>query len=118
MCAFPSHSTLHFDTYQNFLCVVKGRKTVTLFPPNYTPYLNAAPISTNNIHHALSDGSDLPSEAEIVQKEGKHFHGREMAGKKVILEAGDVLFIPEGWWHQVCLDLRYSPIPSQEIYHM
>jgi hypothetical protein len=52
MGAFASHSTLHFDSYHNFLCVLKGSKTVTMFSPLDTPDLYACPVFGPNVHHS------------------------------------------------------------------
>mmetsp|Transcript_64 Transcript_64/g.206 ORF Transcript_64/g.206 Transcript_64/m.206 type:complete len:507 (+) Transcript_64:176-1696(+) len=83
----PSRSSPHYDPYHNLLCVVRGRKVVTLHSPEQTALMRPQPVS--------SDGSNHPCE---------DFQQQSLGGipySVVALEPGDALFIPEGWWHQV-----------------
>jgi hypothetical protein len=83
-------TTLHHDLTNNLLLQVVGRKALLLASPAETPRLY-------NDHHVYSRVRDL-SEPGIVDRfpklEGLHVH-------RVILNPGDALFIPLGWWHQV-----------------
>ena len=38
-----SVSSLHFDFYENILCVLYGHKNITLYPPSDLPYLYVSP---------------------------------------------------------------------------
>ncbi|MBV2130134.1 cupin-like domain-containing protein [Arsukibacterium indicum] len=87
----------HFDDADNLACVVAGKRTFTLFPPeqvanlyigplDYTP--TGAPISLVDFSHP--DFSRFPKVREALQ----HALVAE-------LEPGDVLYIPALWWHQV-----------------
>lgn len=85
-----SFTPLHHDLTNNLLLQITGRKRVLLVAPEFTPQLY-------NDRHVYSRIRDL-GEPGIVERypalEGVHVH-------QVILEPGDALFIPLGWWHQV-----------------
>lgn len=49
-----SRSSLHYDPYQNLLCVVRGAKTVRLHAPQQMPALYPRPV-----HGEVIDGSAL-----------------------------------------------------------
>lgn len=85
-----SFTPLHHDLTNNLLLQITGRKRVLLVAPDVTPHLY-------NDHHVYSRIRDL-AEPGIVERfpalEGIHVH-------QVMLEPGDALFVPLGWWHQV-----------------
>ncbi|KDP21397.1 hypothetical protein JCGZ_21868 [Jatropha curcas] len=90
-----ARSSTHYDPHHNILCIVAGYKQVVLWPPSATPFLYPMPIygeASNHSSVALEnpDFSFYPR-AECSMK----------YSQKVILHAGDALFIPEGWFHQV-----------------
>lgn len=68
----------------DLLCVVQGRKKVKLFSPNRINELNANPIWMEHSNHSTIANAVLP-EPNLT----------------AILEAGDALFLPEGYWHAV-----------------
>jgi hypothetical protein len=88
--AAGSFTPLHHDLTNNLLLQLAGRKSVLLVSPAETPRLY-------NDRHVYSRISDL-TEPDIVGRfpllQGLRIH-------EVIIEPGDVLFIPMGWWHQV-----------------
>ena len=77
-------TSLHYDEAHNVLCVVRGAKRVKLWPPSATPGLAPRPIHRARNHHQ----SRLGTCADVAPLE-------------LELGAGDVAFIPKGWWHQV-----------------
>ncbi|WP_395397833.1 DUF6065 family protein [Novosphingobium sp. BL-8A] len=81
---------LHHDLTNNLLLQISGRKRVLMVPPTETPRLY-------NDHHVYSRVRDL-LEPGIVGK----FPGLDgLRVHEVILQPGEALFIPLGWWHQV-----------------
>ena len=68
----------HYDGYQNFMCVLSGRKTVELWPPGERALCASAPAWE---HHARA----APPPPAAVFDVGP----------------GDAAFWPEGWWHRV-----------------
>ncbi|KAG8469105.1 hypothetical protein KFE25_007623 [Diacronema lutheri] len=74
-------SALHYDGYDSVLCCLRGRKALALLPPRAA----AGARVRARAPHGLS-----PNHAE------PHAFDANCA-----LEAGDCVFIPQGWWHQV-----------------
>ncbi len=87
----------HFDFPDNLLCVVAGRRRVTLFPPEQLENLYVGPLDNTPSGQAISlvdfDNPDL-------QKYPK-FADAMNAASVVELEPGDALFIPSMWWHHI-----------------
>jgi len=81
---------LHHDLTNNLLLQIVGRKRVFMVAPDATPRLY-------NDHHVYSQVRDLLEPGIIARYpklEGLYVH-------QIILNPGDALFIPLGWWHQV-----------------
>ncbi|KAL0054747.1 hypothetical protein WJX82_001838 [Trebouxia sp. C0006] len=90
-----SRSSLHYDPYHNLLCMVQGKKTVKLMSPDATDQLYPFSVlgeSPNHSHvnFAHPDDQQHPLYKQALQSQ-----------QEFVLQAGDALFIPEGWWHQV-----------------
>jgi hypothetical protein len=102
------HTTgVHWDAVHNLLCVLRGRKRVLLLPPAAGPHLQECPLHAATPNHA---------QASLWGGEGWP-HGGGSVGAlpppslppglppawccDVTVEAGDALYIPEGWWHTV-----------------
>ncbi|KAL9122288.1 MAG: hypothetical protein Q9187_001152 [Circinaria calcarea] len=96
-------SSLHTDPYHNILCQVVGKKYVRLYSPHETSKLyprgitedgidmtNTSRVEAENIEMNLEEDSDgefpLFAEAEYME---------------TILNEGECLYIPVGWWHYV-----------------
>lgn len=74
---------------------VRGSKRVRLVPPAATPHLRPQPVTHESANHSPAD-LDAP---DLERFPGL---GAALAEAQVFeLAAGDALFIPEGWWHQV-----------------
>lgn len=105
-----SKSKLHFDLYDNLLTVMHGRKIVYLFPPD-CPAVICKSKNLNLIHEAKIKPEYLPKRKNLSSLR-KHFVKSctkfkklwKVGMKKCILEAGDSLRIPEGWFHYVISD--------------
>ncbi|KAJ4727409.1 2-oxoglutarate (2OG) and Fe(II)-dependent oxygenase superfamily protein [Melia azedarach] len=93
-----SKSSTHYDPHHNLLCIVAGCKQVVLWPPSASPMLYPMPIYGEASNHS-SIALENPEFSIYPRAE----HYREYS-QKVILLAGDALFIPEGWFHQIDSD--------------
>lgn len=84
---------LHFDLPDNLLAQVYGRKQVILYPPCARHYFYPYPWYTAARHVSRLD----PSQLDIQQFP----LFSKLAGLQVLLNPGDILYIPTGWWHYV-----------------
>jgi hypothetical protein len=80
-----AETNFHYDAYNNFLYVIDGSKEVILYPPNNATALMVAPAYLTSCNHSTAFPVDD--------------HGRSSI--KCKLQARDMLYIPEGWWHGV-----------------
>lgn len=93
-------STLHYDGDQNFLIQAQGRKRVQLISPIYTKYLYTKSIS---FYDGFSDVDSYDPDYT------KHPDFKNVTIEQDILEPGDILYIPPGWWHNIqSLDISVS----------
>ena len=74
----------HFDEYTNLAFLLVGRKVWHLLPPQAITW-EAGPRS-----HSPNERLDVSAETHP-----------ELPWREAILEAGDVLVVPTGWWHRV-----------------
>jgi len=72
-----------------FLTELTGRKRVVLFDPKYSKLLYQYPFSTH-------------TSVDINQPDFKKYPGlSKVKGIDFVLEPGDTLFMPSGWWHHI-----------------
>jgi hypothetical protein len=83
----------HYDMLHNLLAQLQGKRRVTLFAPADTPCLYPYPMRTLHWHH-----SQVRLEAPDPTQFPRFGNARAL---QVELAAGDVLFIPRGWWHHI-----------------
>ncbi|KAL5712435.1 hypothetical protein ACHQM5_014608 [Ranunculus cassubicifolius] len=93
-----SRSSTHYDPHHNLLCVVSGCKRVVLWPPSASPLLYLRPVYGEASNHS---SVDLENPDYSIHSRAKHSLDYS---QNVTLHAGDALFIPEGWFHQVDSD--------------
>ncbi len=88
---------LHYDLTNNMLAQIYGRKKVTLIPAWQMPYMY-------NDHWVFSQVSDV-AKADLVA----YPLLENVTPFECILQPGETLFIPIGWWHSVeSLDMSIS----------
>ncbi|GAA0174538.1 protein modifying enzyme [Lithospermum erythrorhizon] len=147
MNSVETRSSTHYDPHHNLLCIVAGCKQgknekvkplwsavvcdsncesafwlqfVDLWPPTAMPVLYPQPI-----YGEASNHSSISIESPDLSLYPKAQHARDFS-QKLTLHAGDALFIPEGWFHQVnsdCLTIAVnfwwqSGIMSAMVSHM
>ncbi|MEH2290140.1 cupin-like domain-containing protein [Nostoc sp.] len=91
---YTSASTLHFDRVHNIYAQIRGKKRFLLFPPfNYLSFY--PPLEDRSgIGHNSKVNPDL-FQFELFPK----FPWEERI--EVILQPGEILYIPPFWWHHV-----------------
>jgi hypothetical protein len=72
-----------------FLTQLHGRKKVILFPPEYSKYLYRLPF---NVHSPVN-----PERPDFERYPALQF----VHGYNCIIEPGDTLFMPSGYWHHI-----------------
>lgn len=85
---------LHRDDTDNLFAQVWGEKVFTLAAPHYRKLLGTWATSP----HGGLDGCDFNPDAPDFDFFPQ---ARDVIFLKIKLEAGDMLFLPEGWFHQV-----------------
>lgn len=84
----PAATNIHWDTHDVFVVQLLGKKHWQVFEPTLE-----LPVSNQVSNHRKSEAPQNPS-------------------LDLILEEGDVLYLPRGWWHRV------SPIDGAETIHL
>lgn len=85
-------STIHNDNYHNLNAQIHGKKEFLLFPPEQTDKLYVKEL---NQACWISPVDPLNYDCK------KYPLFREAEGFKVIISAGELLYIPIFWWHYV-----------------
>jgi len=82
---------LHFDTWHThaFICQLCGTKEFTAYAPDQAPYLYVSPGRYNQ---SLIPDLENPDY-------GKFPLFARACGMRFLLEPGEIVFIPAGWWH-------------------
>ena len=118
-------SRLHYDNQDNLFCQIVGSKKVILISPKSTKALATEPLvkkyftrerqvvsADGTYNYKYSPMTDGASDSEIVQnyatwdwnqpendENAKVFSEFEIFECR--LDAGDLLYIPFGWWHEI-----------------
>ncbi|KAI8184658.1 mitochondrial division protein 1 [Colletotrichum sp. SAR 10_77] len=95
---------LHTDGYHNLLCQVVGAKYLRLYAPHDSEAL--CPRGDDEVDMSNTSGFDVGAvEGWDEDAEGRDaIELEEFRGLRhwdCVLEKGDVLYIPMGWWHYV-----------------
>jgi oxalate decarboxylase/phosphoglucose isomerase-like protein (cupin superfamily) len=103
------------DPMDSLYVVLSGKKTVTLFSPDQSPSLHTVSptygVSPDGFAFQYNSPANLPAldnsqmQGHEVGKGYYHYSallGAELQNGNVVeLQAGDVLYLPAGWYHEV-----------------
>lgn len=92
--SFSSTTNLHFDGFHNIFSQIRGRKRILLFPPS--DYLSFYPPL--DISQGVPEYSKVNPDLVNLELFPK-FPLQEKI--EVILQAGEIIYIPPYWWHYV-----------------
>lgn len=117
-----STSSLHKDFFENMYAVISGTKTFVLYPPTDVLYLHETTLPTMRYEYcggtsparveladlrATSEGCAFASlpwidiDPDDPQLLASHPNMRSAHPMRVTVRAGEVLYIPAMWYHQV-----------------
>jgi hypothetical protein len=85
------YSQLHCDYVHNFHAVIVGSKRFRLYSPVHTPLMRVSRSSWYSAYSEL-DYVDTPGDASRIPVEPEYDD---------LVEPGEILFLPYGWWHAV-----------------
>jgi hypothetical protein len=92
----PSNISAHYDTFDNLACVVAGRRRFTLYAPDLISKLYVGPIDNTMSGPPVSLAAASGAEGQFPL-----FEAIRDQAQTVELDAGDALYLPKLWWHQV-----------------
>jgi hypothetical protein len=92
-----SNVSSHYDTFDNLACVIAGRRRFTLYAPELIGKLYVGPIDRTMAGPPVS----LAASAAPDDPRFPRFQEIRDQAWKCELEAGDALYLPKLWWHQV-----------------
>ncbi|KAE8452695.1 hypothetical protein EG329_013954 [Mollisiaceae sp. DMI_Dod_QoI] len=101
-------SPLHVDPYHNILAQVVGRKYIRLYAPHESAKLYARGVEDGGVDMENTSALDIGlltgwdgTEAEQVEAQVRFPLFKDADYVDCILEEGECLYIPLGWWHYV-----------------
>ena len=114
---------LHHDFNDNLYVVVEGRKHFTLFPPAQAPNLytrgQLLEVEQNgNIRYASMEGMPHLSQVDLVKPDMARFPryaAAETTRLELDLEKGEMLFLPNGWFHRVASHGRHIAVSFMAV---
>ncbi|XP_006812090.1 bifunctional peptidase and arginyl-hydroxylase JMJD5-like [Saccoglossus kowalevskii] len=91
MSSGGTNSSVHEDTDENLLCVIRGSKRAILVSPIYSHDLYADDANTLGF-------SPVPADVVDLHKFPNVMNVRYIVAE---MEEGDMLYLPQMWWHQI-----------------
>ena len=84
----------HFDELENFNIALEGRKRFVLCPPGFSDYY------PRSVARGFGDKSRAFDFDDVNPDQFPKLVSRLAERRELILEAGQMLYLPLGWWHQ------------------
>lgn len=93
---------LHIDSYENYFVQVQGKKKFVLFPPENSDAFYLYPFQHPSRGQSQIFPINAPQSEKLRYAQGERFENvSNLTAYEVIVEAGDVLYLPPNWGHQV-----------------
>lgn len=92
-----SNVACHFDTFDNLACIVAGSRRFTLYPPDTIGDLYVGPLD----HTMAGQPVGLAVGSAPGDPRYPRFDAVRDRALVAELSAGDALYLPKLWWHQV-----------------
>ena len=89
----------HYDLKENVACCVAGRRRFTVFPPEQARNLYPGPLELTPAGAPVSMVELAAPDLEQYPR----FVDAWAAARTGVLEPGDAIYLPYGWWHGVDL---------------
>lgn len=107
----PTHTPLHRDPNPNLFVQLAGRKIVRVFEPAVGRELFAQATAGSGggvrLGEEMMAGEGRAAldavvweNVKVAPKQEQHAENR-VVGYEAVLDAGDGMFIPKGWWHSI-----------------
>ncbi len=93
-----SNVSSHYDALDNLACVIAGRRRFTLYAPQLIGKLYVGPIDNTMAGQPVSLAASAPPGAA---KDFPLFEEIRDQALQAELQAGDALYLPKLWWHQI-----------------
>lgn len=84
----------HFDELENFNVALEGRKRFVIAPPGFWEYY------PRSVLRGFGDKSQAFDFDDVDQARFPKLAARLAQRRELILEPGQMLYLPLGWWHQ------------------
>lgn|GEM_PF-1722399 len=84
----------HFDELENFNIALEGRKRFVLAPPGFWEYY------PRSVVRGFGDKSQAFDFDDVDPKRFPRLVAKLAQRRELILEPGQMLYLPLGWWHQ------------------
>ncbi|MGY0056426.1 cupin-like domain-containing protein [Streptomyces sp. LZ34] len=84
----------HFDELENFNIALEGRKRFVLAPPGFREYYPRSMV------RGFGDKSQVFDFDDVDRRRFPKLAARLAERRELILEPGQMLYLPLGWWHQ------------------